>query len=127
MQLYLPLVYRMIFITISNINKKLINTSKILGANKKDTFIFVIFPMIKNGIISALFLGFIRSISEFGATMIVAGNISGKTQTLATAIYTSIQTGNQISIFILSMLSILIAVISIFIFNYINKKDGLVL
>tara|TARA_B100001250_G_scaffold414607_1_gene454499 strand:- start:3869 stop:4492 length:624 start_codon:yes stop_codon:yes gene_type:complete len=123
----LPLVYRMIFITISNIDKKLINTSKILGANKKDTFIFVIFPMIKNGIISALFLGFIRSISEFGATMIVAGNISGKTQTLATAIYTSIQTGNQMSIFILSMLSILIAVISIFIFNYINKKDGLVL
>jgi|TARA_X000001036_G_scaffold389628_2_gene386744 molybdate transport system permease protein len=117
----------MIFITISNIDKKLINTSKILGANKKDTFIFVIFPMIKNGIISALFLGFIRSISEFGATMIVAGNISGKTQTLSTAIYTSIQTGNQMSIFILSMLSILIAVISIFIFNYINKKDGLVL
>jgi len=65
-----------------------------------------------------------RSISEFGATMIVAGNISGKTQTLSTAIYTSIQSGNKTSIFILSMISLLIAATTIFIFNQISKNRG---
>jgi len=56
--------------------------------------------------------------------MVVAGNISGKTQTLSTAIYTSIQTGSKTSIFILSIISLLIAAITIFIFNYINKERG---
>lgn len=120
----LPLVYRMISVTILSIDKKMINAAKILGSDNKSTFVLIIFPMIKTGIISALFLGFIRSISEFGATMIVAGNISGKTQTLSTAIYTSIQTGDKGSIYILSLLSIIIAIITIIIFNVINKNDG---
>jgi len=102
----------------------MINTSRILGADKKNTFIFVIFPMIRVGILSAIFLGFMRSISEFGATMIVAGNISGKTQTLSTAIYTSIQTGDRTSIFILSIISLFIAAVTIIVFNLINKKRG---
>ena len=123
----LPLVYRMISVTILSIDQKIINTAKILGSDNKNTFAFIIFPMVKTGIISAIFLGFIRSISEFGATMIIAGNISGKTQTLSTAIYTSIQSGDKESIYILSSLSILIAIITIFIFNFINKKDGVAL
>jgi len=120
----LPLVYKMISVTISNVDKKMINTSRILGADKKNTFIFVIFPMIRVGILSAIFLGFMRSISEFGATMIVAGNISGKTQTLSTAIYTSIQTGDRTSIFILSIISLFIAAVTIIVFNLINKNRG---
>ena len=120
----LPLVYKMISVTISSIDNKMIHTSRILGADKKNTFVFVVFPMIRTGIFSAIFLGFMRSISEFGATMVVAGNISGKTQTLSTAIYTSIQTGSKTSIFILSIISLLIAAITIFIFNYINKERG---
>ena len=120
----LPLVYKMISVTISNVDKKMINTSRILGADKKNTFIFVIFPMIRVGILSAIFLGFMRSISEFGAIMIVAGNISGKTQTLSTAIYTSIQTGDRTSIFILSIISLFIAAVTIIVFNLINKNRG---
>ena len=120
----LPLVYKMISVTILSIDQKMINIAKILGSDNKHTFVFIVFPMIKTGFFSALFLGFIRSISEFGATMIVSGNISGKTQTLSTAIYTSIQTGDKSSIYILSLISILIAVITIFIFNLINKKNA---
>ena len=118
----LPLVYRMIFVTILNIDQKLVNTSRILGANVSKTFFYVIFPSIRTGLISSIFIGLIRSISEFGATMIVAGNISGKTQTLSTAIYTSIQTGNRDSILVLSLISLSIAVITILLFNLINKK-----
>ena len=118
----LPLVYRMIFVTILNVDQKLVNTSRILGANIYKTFFYVIFPSIRTGLISSIFIGFIRSISEFGATMIVSGNISGKTQTLSTAIYTSIQTGNRDSILALSLISLTIAVITILTFNFINKK-----
>jgi|TARA_B110000263_G_scaffold75033_1_gene65492 molybdate transport system permease protein len=120
----LPLVYRTILITFNSIDSSLINTSRILGANKKRTFFYVIFPVIKTGIFSAIFLGFIRSISEFGATMIVSGNISGKTQTLSTAIYTSIQNGNTSKLIQLSSVSIFLAVITVIIFNFIRKKHN---
>jgi molybdate transport system permease protein len=111
----LPLVYRTILITFNSIDSSLINTSRILGANKKRTFFYVIFPVIKTGIFSAIFLGFIRSIS---------GNISGKTQTLSTAIYTSIQNGNTSKLIQLSSVSIFLAVITVIIFNFIRKKHN---
>tara|TARA_B110000263_G_scaffold245399_1_gene254910 strand:- start:518 stop:1147 length:630 start_codon:yes stop_codon:yes gene_type:complete len=120
----LPLVYRTILITFHSIDSSLINSSRILGANKKNTFFYVVFPVIKTGILSAIFLGFIRSISEFGATMIVSGNISGKTQTLSTAIYTSIQNGNNTNLIQLSTVSISLAIITVIIFNFIRKKQN---
>tara|TARA_B110000438_G_scaffold255240_1_gene261921 strand:+ start:2043 stop:2672 length:630 start_codon:yes stop_codon:yes gene_type:complete len=120
----LPLVYRTILITLNSIDSSLINTSRILGANKRNTFLYIIFPVIKTGIFSAIFLGFIRSISEFGATMIVSGNISGKTQTLSTAIYTSIQNGNTTKLIQLSSVSIFLAIITVIIFNIIRKKQN---
>jgi len=120
----LPLVYRTILITFNSIDSSLINSSRILGANKKNTLFYVVFPVIKTGILSAIFIGFIRSISEFGATMIVSGNISGKTQTLSTAIYTSIQNGNNSNLIQLSVVSISLAIITVIIFNFIRKKQN---
>jgi molybdate transport system permease protein len=56
--------------------------------------------------------------------MIVSGNISGKTQTLSTAIYTSIQNGNTSKLIQLSSVSIFLAVITVIIFNFIRKKHN---
>mgnify|MGYP001158047007 FL=1 len=120
----LPLVYRTIFVSVNSVDKSMINTSRILGANKIQTLILVILPSIKVGIISSIFLGFIRSISEFGATMIVSGNISGKTQTLSTGIYTSIQNGDNNNLIILAGWSIFLALITIIIFTFIRRKQN---
>ena len=104
----------MIFVTILNIDQKLVNTSRILGANVSKTFFMLFFHQSEQDSFHQ-YLWINKIMREFGATMIVAGNISGKTQTLSTAIYTSIQTGNRDSILVLSLISLSIAVITIFI------------
>ena len=119
----LPLVYRTIFVSISSINANIVNTSRILGASRIQTFFLVVLPTLKIGIFTSIFLGFIRSISEFGATMIVSGNISGETQTLSTGIYTAILNGDDNSLFILTLSSIFLALFSIIIFNIIRRNQ----
>jgi molybdate transport system permease protein len=58
------------------------------------TFVAVTLPLARRGLLAALALGFGRALGEFGATVIVAGNIPGRTQTLALAIFSEIQLGN---------------------------------
>jgi molybdate transport system permease protein len=55
----------------------------------------VTLPLARNGLIAALLIGFSRSLGEFGATVIVAGNIPGRTQTLATGIFDALQVGDD--------------------------------
>ena len=105
-----------------SIDFSIFNTARIFGANKFQAFYYVIFPNIRNGIFSAIFLGFMRSISEFGASMVIAGNISGETQTLSSAIFTAIQIGDSNKIFLLSFISIFLAILTIMTFSIINKN-----
>jgi molybdate transport system permease protein len=55
----------------------------------------VTLPLAKNGIIAGLVLAFARALGEFGATLMLAGNIPGKTATVPLAIYTAVQTGEM--------------------------------
>jgi molybdate transport system permease protein len=54
-----------------------------------------VLPLARRGIVAAGLLGFVRSLGEFGATITLAGNIPGKTQTMATAIYAAQQAGSR--------------------------------
>jgi molybdate transport system permease protein len=65
-----------------------------LGMSPVRTFVAVTLPLSRRGLLAALALGFGRALGEFGATIIVAGNIPGRTQTLALAIFSEIQLGN---------------------------------
>jgi molybdate transport system permease protein len=65
-----------------------------LGLSPFQTFMQVTLPLSRRGLLAALGLGFGRALGEFGATVIVAGNIPGRTQTLALAIFSEIQLGN---------------------------------
>jgi molybdate transport system permease protein len=58
------------------------------------TLVAVTLPLARRGLLAAVALGFGRALGEFGATVIVAGNIPGRTQTLALAIFSEIQLGN---------------------------------
>jgi ABC-type anion transport system duplicated permease subunit len=64
-----------------------------LGSSEWKTFRTVVFPLAWPGIISGIALSFARAIGEFGATLMVAGNIPGKTQTIPTAIYFAVESG----------------------------------
>jgi molybdate transport system permease protein len=82
-----PLLVRSIRIGMESIDQQLIQASRTLGANWYDTLFTVIFPLSLRGIIAGSSLLFARSLGEFGATIIVAGNIPGVTQTIPLAIY----------------------------------------
>jgi molybdate transport system permease protein len=66
-----------------------------LGMPPGRVFLRVTLPLARRGLAAALLLGFARALGEFGATVIVAGNIPGRTQTLALAIFEDIQLGHE--------------------------------
>ncbi len=67
------------------------NAARTLGASRVYTFIHVILPIAVNGLISGAIMAFARSLGEFGATIMFAGNFQGRTQTMPLAIYTAMQ------------------------------------
>lgn len=82
-----PLLVRSLRVGMEGIDPQLINASRTLGASWYDTLLTVVFPLSLQGLIAGSSLMFARSLGEFGATIIVAGNIPGVTQTIPLAIY----------------------------------------
>jgi molybdate transport system permease protein len=82
-----PLLVRSIRIGMESIDPQLIQASRTLGAPWYDTLFTIILPLSVRGILAGSSLMFARSLGEFGATIIVAGNIPGVTQTIPLAIY----------------------------------------
>jgi molybdate transport system permease protein len=82
-----PLLVRSIRIGMESIDRQLLQASRTLGAPWYDTLFTVILPLSFRGIVAGSSLMFARSLGEFGATVIVAGNIPGVTQTIPLAIY----------------------------------------
>ena len=82
-----PLLVRSIRTGMETIDERLIQASRALGAGWLDTIVTVIAPLSMRGIIAGSILMFARGLGEFGATIIVAGNIPGVTQTIPLAIY----------------------------------------
>ena len=82
-----PLLVRSVRIGMESIDEKLIQASRTLGAHWHDTLLTLILPLSARGVVAGSALMFARSLGEFGATIIVAGNIPGVTQTMPLAIY----------------------------------------
>ncbi|MEN6469676.1 MAG: molybdate ABC transporter permease subunit [Smithella sp.] len=82
-----PLMVRSIRTGMEAIDQRLIEASRTLGAGPLDTIVTVILPLSCRGLIAGSLLMFARGLGEFGATIIVAGNIPGVTQTIPLAIY----------------------------------------
>lgn len=82
------------------------------GANRRQTFLNISLPLSWHGFCSGLLLAFVRSLGEFGATIMVAGNIPGRTQTMALAIYTAIQSGQDDTARTLALILTLLAALS---------------
>lgn len=91
----LPLVARTARTAFEEVEPRLELMARTLGLSRARTFVSVTLPLARRGLLAALALGFGRALGEFGATVIVAGNIPGRTQTLALAIFSEIQLGNS--------------------------------
>lgn len=82
-----PLMVRAIRLTFQGIDPRLEMAANSLGAGPLQTFLTVTLPLARRGLIAGCVLGFARSLGEFGATIMVAGNIEGQTRTIPLAIY----------------------------------------
>ena len=119
-----PLMVRSIIVSMSSIDDQLENSARALGAWPVRTFLTVTIPLSYHGIVAGLLLGFVRSLSEFGATIIVAGNIPGRTQTLPLALFSKIQLGENGEAVRLMIACIVLAIITLGIHHFLLSKSN---
>src|SRR5207237_4357469 len=89
----LPLLVRTAKAAFESVDRDLERAAFTLGRSELRTAVEVTLPLARNGIVAGLVLAFARALGEFGATLMLAGNIPGKTTTGPLAIYTAVQTG----------------------------------
>lgn len=89
----LPLMVLSARAAIANVDPALENAARGLGSSELGVFFRVTLPLARRGVLVGLLLGSARALGEFGATLMVAGNIPGRTQTMPLAIYDAVQTG----------------------------------
>ena len=90
-----PVMYRGIRGALEQVDQNVIHAGRTLGLSEFKILRKVIFPMAAPGILASVVLSFARCLGEFGATLMVAGNIPGKTQTMSVAVYTAMQGGDR--------------------------------
>ena len=118
-----PLLVRAIRIGMEGIDEGLIHASRTLGARTLDTILTVIVPLSYRGILAGSALMFARGLGEFGATIIVAGNMPGVTQTIPLAIYeyTSSPNGDTMAL-ALCLVSVVISVVILLCHEYLARR-----
>ena len=118
----LPIVYQSIKLTISSIDKEYFEEAELLGADNYHFFMDIVFPMSKRGIFAGIVLGAGRILGEFGATLMVAGNIPNKTQTLPIAIYSAVESGEDKEAMFLVLIVLWISIVIMFVYNFLKKR-----
>ncbi len=91
----LPLLVRTVRAAIESVDRDLERAAYTLGHSELRTVLEVTLPLARNGILAGLVLAFARALGEFGATLMLAGNIPGRTATVPLSIYTAVQTGES--------------------------------
>lgn len=104
-----PLMYQSTKAAFQNIDSRLEDAARTLGASEWRVFFTVTMPLAWHGLVSGLVLSFSRALGEFGATIMVAGNIPGKTQTIPLAIYFAAESNDLtqagLYVFVISLLT----------------------
>ena len=105
-----PLIYKSARAALEQVDPHLEDAARTLGASEWRIFISISLPLAWKGIFAGIMLAFARGMGEFGATLMVAGNIPGKTQTLALAIYDAFQAGEDARAAVLVIITSLICI-----------------
>ncbi|MEM5429983.1 molybdate ABC transporter permease subunit [Cupriavidus oxalaticus] len=90
-----PLVLKSARAAFEGVDHQLENAARVLGVSESGIFFRVTLPLAARGIIAGVLLAFARALGEFGATLMIAGNLPGRTQTLSVAIYEAVQAGDD--------------------------------
>ncbi|HTR41968.1 MAG TPA: molybdate ABC transporter permease subunit [Pseudomonadales bacterium] len=108
-----PLLVRSARIAFEGVNPRLEQIARTLGAGNLRVFFTISVPLALRGIISGMLLAFARALGEFGATIMVAGNIPGRTSTLSLTIFQSVQDFQDAEAFRLLGISVVLAFLAV--------------
>jgi molybdate transport system permease protein len=110
-----PLIQKAARAAFENVDPQLESAARVLGLSRTATFFRVSLPLASRGIIAGALLGFARALGEFGATLMIAGNLPGRTQTMSVAIYTAIEAGNDAGANLLVVVASVTCVVMLFV------------
>ena len=117
-----PLMARAIMVAMGDVDARLEMSATSLGAGPLRVAATITVPLAYRGILAGLLLGFVRALGEFGATITVAGNIPGRTQTLPLAIYQNVQTRDDDVALALAGVSIALAAATLLVHNWLLER-----
>ena len=113
----LPLVTKSLRAAFESVDTELESAARTLGLGSGLIFFRVTLPLASRGVLAATALAFARALGDFGVTIMIAGNIPGRTQTASVAIYDAVQAGRDNEAFTLAVIVSLIAVATLYIIN----------
>lgn len=119
-----PLVARSVRAGIEQVDRRFEDIAATLGAGPFRILRSITLPLASRGIIAGAILGFSRALGEFGATIMIAGAIPGRTQTLAVGIYTFVETGREEAAWGLLVISAALAFGAIFLSNRLIERGA---
>lgn len=117
-----PLMYQNAKAAFQTVDPTLEDAARTLGSNEWRVFLTVTLPLSRSGLLSGIVLSFARALGEFGATMMVAGNIPGKTQTLPLAIYFTSEANDLTTAGIYVLIISLLTFTLLFLVNFWNSR-----
>ncbi|WP_409015528.1 molybdate ABC transporter permease subunit [Anaerostipes caccae] len=113
-----PLMYRTVRGAFEQINPEYLYAARTLGMTERKIFRKIMLPLAWPGILAGTILSFARALGEFGATIMIAGNIPGKTQTMSVAVYTAVQAGDRESAFLWVMIIVCFSFVMMLAMNF---------
>lgn len=119
-----PLVIRTARLAFEGVSPRLESMAHTLGYGPLRTFFAITLPLARRGLIAAALLGFTRALGEFGATVMIAGNIPGQTQTLASAIYSAQQAGHAGRADLLLGIAVAIGFAAVFLTEWLTRPQS---
>ena len=119
----LPLMVRAARAAIESVDPQYEMASFTLGKGELETFLRITLPLARRGILAGAVLSFARALGEFGATLMLAGNIPGRTQTMPLAIYDAVLSGDDRAAQVLALLLTAVSVAAIYLTNRIGASE----
>ena len=120
----LPLVVRTARVSFEDVNPRYELMARTLGYGPLRRLLAITLPLSIRGLLAAMILGFTRAMGEFGATVIVAGNIPGRTQTLSSAIFSAQQSGNEPQANVLLAVALVVGFTAIYVTESLSRPSS---
>ena len=117
-----PILYLSLRAAFAQLDPDLLDAARILGLGETRILFQLMIPLAWPGIAAGVALGFLRALGEFGATLMLAGNIPGRTQTVPLAIYSAVESGDTRGAWFLTLFVLVIAVAALSALHSLNRR-----